>query len=240
MSWFGHKRKQQPQQPGCSMVVVAAGSSQRMGQDKMLLELEGQPVLAHTLLALEKSPRVGEVVVVTREDLVGVVAAMCRGLGLAKVKTVVRGGATRVESARLGTMEVSQDATLIGIHDGARPFVSAQVMDRVVENAALTGAAAPAVPVQDTIKVAVNGVVDHTPDRATLFAVQTPQVFDADLIRGALAKALQDNAPVTDDCSAVERLGMSVTLVEGDRNNIKLTTPADLAVARVILEGWDQ
>lgn len=239
MSLFGRKRKQ-PQQPGCAMVVVAAGSSQRMGQDKMLLELEGRPVLAHTLLALEGSQRVDEVVVVTREDLVGTVAALCRDMGLQKVKTVVRGGATRVESARLGTLEVSQEAKLIGIHDGARPFVSPQVMERVVDKAHQTGAAAPAIPVQDTIKVAVNGVVEHTPDRATLFAVQTPQVFDADLIRGALAKALQDNAPITDDCSAVERLGMPVSLVEGDRSNIKLTTPADLAVARVILEGWNQ
>lgn len=238
MSLFGRKRK--PQELTCTMVVVAAGSSQRMGQDKMFLELEGQPVLAHTLLAMESSSRVNQVVVVTREDLVGPVANLCRKLGLSKVKTVVRGGGTRVESARLGTMEVPQDAKLIGIHDGARPFVSAQVMERVVDQAAQTGAAAPAIPVQDTVKVAYNGVVDHTPDRATLFAVQTPQVFDGDLIRGALAKALLDNAPLTDDCSAVERLGMPVTLVEGDRNNIKLTTPADLAVARVILEGWNQ
>lgn len=239
MSLFGRKRNQ-PQAPGCAMVVVAAGSSQRMGQDKMFLELEGKPVLAHTLEALEASARVEEIVVVTREDLVGAVAALCRDLGLVKVKSVVRGGATRVESARLGAAEVSQGAKLLGIHDGARPFISPQVMERVVDKAAQTGAAAPAIPVQDTIKVAVNGVVDHTPDRSTLFAVQTPQIFDADLIRGALEKALQDNAPLTDDCSAVERLGMPVSLVEGDRNNIKLTTPADLAVARVILEGWNQ
>lgn len=238
MSLFGRKRKDP--EATCAMVVVAAGSSQRMGQDKMLLELDGRSVLAHTLLALESSDRVDEVVVVTREDLVGTIGSLCRELGLQKVKTVVRGGATRVESAHLGTLEVSENAKLIGIHDGARPFVSTAVMERVVDKAHQTGAAAPAIPVQDTIKVAHGGVVDHTPDRATLFAVQTPQVFDADLIRGALTKALQDNATLTDDCSAVERLGMSVSLVEGDRSNIKLTTPADLAVARVILEGWNQ
>ncbi len=238
MSLFGRKRKDP--EATCAMVVVAAGSSQRMGQDKMLLELDGRPVLAHTLLALESSDRVDEVVVVTREDLVGTIGSLCRELGLQKVKTVVRGGATRVESAHLGTLEVSENAKLIGIHDGARPFVSTAVMERVVDKAHQTGAAAPAIPVQDTIKVAHGGVVDHTPDRATLFAVQTPQVFDADLIRGALTKALQDNATLTDDCSAVERLGMSVSLVEGDRSNIKLTTPADLAVARVILEGRNQ
>ena len=239
MSLFGRKRKG-PQAPGCAMVVVAAGSSQRMGQDKMFLELDGRPVLAHTLAALEASDRVEEIVVVTREDLVGPVAALARERALTKVTKVVRGGATRVESAQLGVGEVSPRAKLIGIHDGARPFVNSQVMERVVDKAAQTGAAAPAIPVQDTIKVAVNGVVDHTPDRATLFAVQTPQMFDGDLIRGALTKAMQDNAPLTDDCSAVERLGMPVSLVEGDRSNIKLTTPADLAVARVILEGWNQ
>ena len=236
MSLFGRKRKG-PQAPGCAMVVVAAGSSQRMGQDKMFLELDGRPVLAHTLVALEASDRVEEIVVVTREDLVGPVVALAREMALTKVTKVVRGGATRVESAQLGVGEVSPQAKLIGIHDGA---VSSQVMERVVDKAAQTGAAAPAIPVQDTIKVAVNGVVDHTPDRATLFAVQTPQMFDGDLIRGALTKAMQDNAPLTDDCSAVERLGMPVSLVEGDRSNIKLTTPADLAVARVILEGWNQ
>lgn len=239
MSLFGRKRKG-PQAPGCAMVVVAAGSSQRMGQDKMFLELDGRPVLAHTLAAMEASDRVEEIVVVTREDLVGPVAALAREMALTKVTKVVRGGATRVESAQLGVGEVSPQAKLIGIHDGARPFVSSQVMERVVDKAAQTGAAAPAIPVQDTIKVAVNGVVDHTPDRATLFAVQTPQMFDGDLIRGALTKAMQDNASLTDDCSAVERLGMPVSLVEGDRSNIKLTTPADLAVARVILEGWNQ
>lgn len=239
MSLFGRKRKG-TQAPGCAMVVVAAGSSQRMGQDKMFLELDDRPVLAHTLAALEASDRVEEIVVVTREDLVGPVAALAREMTLTKVTKVVRGGATRVESAQLGVAEVSPQAKLIGIHDGARPFVSSQVMERVVDKAAQTGAAAPAIPVQDTIKVAVNGVVDHTPDRATLFAVQTPQIFDGDLIRGGLTKAMQDNAPLTDDCSAVERLGMPVSLVEGDRSNIKLTTPADLAVARVILEGWNQ
>lgn len=239
MSLFGRKRKE-VKAPGCAIIVVAAGSSQRMGQDKMFLELDGRPVLAHTLAALEASDRVEEIVVVTREDLVGPVAALAREMALTKVTKVVQGGATRVESAQLGVAEVSPQAKLIGIHDGARPFVSQQVMERVVDKAAQTGAAAPAIPVQDTIKVAVNGVVDHTPDRATLFAVQTPQIFDGDLIRGALTKAMQDNAPLTDDCSAVERLGMPVSLVEGDRSNIKLTTPADLAVARVILEGWNQ
>ena len=123
---------------------------------------------------------------------------------------------------------------LIAIHDAARPFASENLIRTVILKAAETGAAAPAVPVKDTVKVAHNGVVESTPDRATLFAVQTPQVFDADLIRAALQKAMDDGAEITDDCSAVERLGMKVSLTEGEERNFKLTTPADLALAELL------
>ena len=234
--FFG-KRSKKSTVIQCSMIVVAAGSSSRMGQDKMMMDLDGMPVLGRTLQALEWCPAVEEIIVVTREDLIPVIGSLCRDMGLLKVRKVVRGGADRVESARLGTLEVGGKARLIGIHDGARPFVSPELVEAVVNQAMKSGAAAPAVPVQDTIKVARNGIVEDTPDRSTLYAVQTPQIFDEALIRAALQKALDDHAPLTDDCSAVERLGMPVTLVEGDRQNIKLTTPADLALARVILEG---
>ena len=110
------------------------------------------------------------------------------------------------------------------------------MIDRVVRAANTYGAAAPAVPVKDTIKVVQGGVVNHTPDRSTLRAVQTPQVFDLDLLRGALQKAREDGAEVTDDCSAVERLGMSVKIVEGDERNLKVTTPMDLKIAQMLLE----
>lgn len=212
----------------CSVVVVAAGSSTRMGQDKILKELAGVPVIIHSLRVFENVPEVGEVIVVTREDMIPVVGGLCQEHRLGKVKKVVRGGASRVESSRLGTLEVARDAQLIAIHDGARPFVTEELVRQVILRGAETGAVAPAIPVKDTIKSARQGVVEQTLDRSVLFAVQTPQVFEASLIRAALQKALDDNAEITDDCSAVERLGMKVSLTEGSERNIKLTTPVDL------------
>lgn len=238
MGFFNRKAKKQPEAQ-CSVVVLAAGSSNRMGQDKIMMDVDGLPVIVHTLRAFETIPEANEVIVVTREELVPEIAGLCKMFGLQKVKKVVRGGASRVESARLGTLEADHDAVLIAIHDGARPFVSDAVVRGTILKAAQTGAAAPAVPVADTIKVAHNGLVEYTPDRTTLFAIQTPQVFDASLIRAALQKALDDGAEVTDDCSAVERLGMKVFLTEGDERNFKLTTPADIARAEAMLkEAW--
>lgn len=127
-------------------------------------------------------------------------------------------------------------AQLIAIHDAARPLVTEEVVAETVEAAARSGAAAPAVPVKDTIKRVVDGVVESTPDRSQLFAVQTPQVFEHGLILGALEKAAADGAELTDDCSAVERLGVPVRLTVGSYDNIKLTTLEDLAVAEAILE----
>ena len=110
------------------------------------------------------------------------------------------------------------------------------MIDRTVRAAHTYGAAAPGIPVKDTIKVVAGGIIKETPDRAALQAVQTPQVFDFDLLRGALKKAEKDGAALTDDCSAVERLGMSVKMVEGDERNIKVTTPMDLKIAKLLLE----
>lgn len=136
----------------------------------------------------------------------------------------------------MGLNALSDKVKLVAIQDGARPLVSWELIDRVVRAAHSYGAAAPAIPVKDTIKVVQGGIVRATPDRSRLQAVQTPQVFDYDLLRGALKKAKEDEAEVTDDCSAVERLGMSVKIVEGDERNIKVTTPMDLKIAKMLLE----
>jgi 2-C-methyl-D-erythritol 4-phosphate cytidylyltransferase len=153
-----------------------------------------------------------------------------------KVIAVVAGGASRQESVNLGLNALSKKVELAAIQDGARPLITWQVIDRVVRAANSYGAAAPAIPVKDTIKVVQGGIVKETPDRKTLQAVQTPQVFDFDLLRGALKKAQEDGAEVTDDCSAVERLGMSIKIVEGDERNLKVTTPMDLKIAELLLE----
>ena len=219
----------------CSAVVPAAGSSTRMGKDKLLLPLGEHPVLLHTLRALDACPYITEIVVVTREELIVPIGQLCRDAALEKVRKVIVGGATRSHSVLAGLGELSPDAELAAIHDGARPLVSQAVLEAVIRRASECGAAAPAVPVKDTIKRARDGLVTATLDRAELRAVQTPQVFQVDLIKTALQKALEDGAELTDDCAAVERLGIGVALTEGDYCNLKLTTPEDLAVAEALL-----
>ena len=156
--------------------------------------------------------------------------------GIDKVTTVVAGGASRQESVSLGMNALSDKCELAAIQDGARPLVTWELIDRVVRAAHSYHAAIPVIPVKDTIKVCNSALVVSTPDRATLRAVQTPQVFDFDLLRGALKKAAEDGAEVTDDCSAVERLGMTVKTVEGDERNLKVTTPLDLKLAEMLME----
>lgn len=234
MGLFRRKKKEQPAL--CSAVVVAAGSSSRMGLDKLMAEVGGMPVIVRCIEAFQQAPSIAEVVVVTREDLVPEVARLCQEFRLSKVTKVIRGGENRTQSARLGTLEANRDTPLIAIHDGARPFVTVEVIEAAVAQAAQNGAAAPAVPVKDTIKSAQDGIVEQTLERAKLYAVQTPQVFDASLIRAALQKALDDGVELTDDCAAVERLGMKVVLTAGDERNIKLTTPVDLLIGESLAE----
>lgn len=219
----------------CGAVIVAAGSASRMGGiDKVMAPLGGTPMVARTAAAFQNCDAIAEIVIVTRPDLIRPISALCAWMD--KVRAVVAGGSSRQESVWLGLNALSEDIQLAAIHDGARPLVSNLVIDRTVRAANSYGAAAPAVPVKDTIKVVKGGLVEKTPDRATLQAVQTPQVFDFDLLRGALKKAEEEKAAVTDDCSAVERLGMKVKIVEGDERNLKVTTPMDLKIAEMLLE----
>lgn len=219
----------------CGAVIVAAGSASRMGGiDKVMAPLGGEPMIVRTVRAFWKCDAVSEIVIVARPDLISAISDLCAGMD--KVRAVVAGGKTRQESVMLGLNALSKKVKLAAIHDGARPLVSEAVIDRAIRAANTYGAAAPAVPVKDTIKVVKGGLVEKTPDRSALQAVQTPQVFDFDLLRGALKKAEQENAAVTDDCSAVERLGMRVKIVEGDERNLKITTPLDLKIAEMLLE----
>lgn len=219
----------------CGAVIVAAGSASRMGGiDKVMASLGGTPMVARTAAAFQNCDAIAEIVIVTRPDLIRPISALCAGMD--KVRAVVAGGSSRQESVWLGLNALSEDIQLAAIHDGARPLVSNLVIDRTVRAANSYGAAAPAVPVKDTVKVVKGGLVEKTPERATLQAVQTPQVFDFDLLRGALKQAEEEKAAVTDDCSAVERLGMKVKIVEGDERNLKVTTPMDLKIAEMLLE----
>ena len=219
----------------CGAVIVAAGNASRMGGiDKTVVDLKGKPLIQRTVEVFQNCDAIKEIVVVTREDLLVQVMGLCRNMD--KVQAVVAGGANRQESVKAGVNALSSKVKLVAIHDGARPMITWEVIDRAVRAANSYGAAAPAIAVKDTIKEARGGVVISTPDRSRLQAVQTPQVFDKDLLLAAMKKVEQEGAEVTDDCSAVELLGMSVKLVQGDERNLKVTTPLDLKIAEMLLE----
>ena len=230
------KRAREARRPRCAALVAAAGSASRMGGvDKQLTELDGVPVLVRTLLALENARRVDTIVVAAREDQLVEIFRLCREYGITKCAKVVRGGENRVHSVLLAALEAG-DAELLAVQDGARPLTTPQLIDEVIALAERCGAAAPAVRVKDRVtQVRSDGAVERTLDRSALRAVQTPQVFQADLLKAALQSALESGAAVTDDCGAVERLGKTVYLTEGDETNLKITTPADLILAEALL-----
>ena len=205
------------------------------GENKLLQPLEGVPVLAHTLMALNASELVDEIVVAAREEDLLAFGDLCKISGFAKPVKIVRGGASRLESVYLASLECRADTAFLAVHDGARPLVTPELIDRTIALAHRTNAAAPAVPVKDTIKIVQDGRVTGTPDRDSLRAIQTPQVFDAALLRAALESARTTGEVLTDDCSAVERLGKEIYLTDGSYENIKITTPEDLALAAELL-----
>ena len=221
----------------CSAVIVAAGSARRMeGIDKILAPLGELPVLVHTLYAFQDCDCFDEVIVVTREDLIVEISRLCKEYGLDKVRKVIVGGAERTHSVRNGLREVRPDAQLIAIHDGARPLVTQSILEKTVLRASVCGAAAPVIPITDTVKKVESELITGTIDRSELFAIQTPQIFEAGLIKAAVEKAITDGEVLTDDCACVERLGMKVAVTEGSKENIKITTPFDLLLGSAILE----
>ena len=213
-------------------VIVAAGNSTRMqsgGRSKLLMEIGGEPVLRHTLRAFDRADCIDELVVVTRAcDFDAVYEA---AKGIQKPVRVTEGGAARQDSVANGAA-LCADADYIAVHDGARPMITPQLIERVCGDACKYGAATLAVPVKDTVKVASEDeFARDTPDRATLRLIQTPQVFHLPLYRKALAKAAAEGKQYTDDCQLIENAGGAVYLTMGDYRNIKITTPEDLAVA---------
>ena len=243
MAFF--KKFRDAQRPCCAALVAAAGSSSRMGGvNKLLQPLDGIPVLARTLTALQMARRIDEIVVAAREEDFLEISQLCRTYGITKCTKVIRGGESRAHSVLLAALEAGEGMELLAVQEGgelrlegARPLVTPELIDDVAEQAARCGAAAPAVAVKDTIKaVRDDGTVAETLDRAALRAVQTPQIFESALLKAALQAAVEGGIPITDDCSAVERLGKRVYLVEGDEENLKITTPVDLILAEAILQ----
>ena len=237
------KKYREGRRPRCAALVAAAGSSTRMGggTNKLLLPLDGIPVLIRTLDALQRAERVDEIIVATREEELVEIAQLCHTYGITKCKKVVRGGESRAHSVMLAALEADKSMELLAVQDGARPLVTPALIDSVIAAATRCGAAAPAVPVKDTIKcVREDGAVAQTLDRSALRAVQTPQVFTADVLKAALQSVLEQGIEVTDDCGAVERLGKVVFLTEGEETNLKITTPADLVLAEAILKDREE
>lgn len=223
--------------PPCTAIVVAAGSSQRMGGvDKLTADLAGAPLVLWSLRAMEASQTVDSVILVVQPGRLAEFAALTAGAGLTKLRQVVAGGETRTDSVRAGMAALSRGCRLVAIHDAARPLVTPQLIDAAVRAAARDGAAAPGLPVKDTIHRTEGDVAAEALDRAALTAIQTPQCFDRDLFAGALRKAVRDGLTLTDDCAAMEHLGMRVRVTPGDERNLKVTTPLDLALVRLLAE----
>ncbi len=217
-------------------VIVAAGNSTRMKGtiSKQFIPLLSKPVIAHTLSAFEKAQCINEVVIVCRDCDRPQIEELVRTENCAKVKAFVLGGETRSDSVAAGISVASDETTHFAIHDGARPLILPEDIDKVVSAGIASSAAALAVPVTDTIKVVDDdGFIIDTPLRSTLRAAQTPQVFEKELY----LKALENNtgADFTDDCALVETVGAKVQIVLGDYTNIKVTTPQDVPLAEGIL-----
>ncbi|MEA4896563.1 MAG: 2-C-methyl-D-erythritol 4-phosphate cytidylyltransferase [Oscillospiraceae bacterium] len=220
----------------CSAVIVAAGASTRFGSDKLFAPLNGIPVLAYSLTTFEACENISEIIVVTEPEKITKVAELCGRYNISKLTKVVSGGATRLESSLSGVSETDKKCELIAVHDGARPLVSVKIIEDAIKGAYKHRAAIPAVPARDTVKILSGAFTSETPDRATAWCAQTPQVFLPELVKGALTSALQKGIPASDDASAVEMLGFPVYITEGSEENIKITTPLDIKFAECILE----
>ena len=222
-----------------SAIIVAAGGSVRMGiaDSKQFIPLLGHPAIEYTLRAFQSCHLIKEIIIVCREQDVERIHRIADENGFSKVKKLVLGGASRAESVRNGIAEVNHNANYYAIHDGARPLITVEEIERVVEAAFEMGAATLGTSVTDTVKV-VNGynIIESTPVRSQLRAVQTPQVFEKDLYGFALENAGDNLINFTDDCSLIESMGGEVKVVKGSNENIKLTTPIDIIIAESILK----
>jgi 2-C-methyl-D-erythritol 4-phosphate cytidylyltransferase len=220
----------------CSAIIAAGGSSQRMnGINKQFAEIAGIPVLARTLMMFEHNSNIDEIIVVTSGESIGRVCSLCADYSIAKASKIIAGGSTRTQSVINGLNVVSPKAKLIAIADGARPLVTSDIINDTVKAASDNAAAAPGIPVISTVKRIENGCIKETVPRQDLVQIQTPQVFEASLIKAAIEKAVKQDIELTDDCMAVELMGMPIKLTKGSNENIKITTPFDLMLAEEIL-----
>lgn len=217
-------------------IIVAAGSSQRMGFDKLLALLGDKPVLVHTLDAFERTSCVRDVILVTRAERLTELEEIVRRIGFSKTIQVVAGGTHRQDSVRAGLDRLRPEASYVAVHDAARPLIMPEQIERVFALARQHGAAALAEPVTDTIKRADgNGFVSGGIAREGLYAMQTPQIFSREVLLSAYAEVAAKRLSITDEVSAVEQLGERVLLVPNEEFNVKITYPRDLLLAQAVL-----
>lgn len=224
-------------------IIPAAGQGKRMGAErpKQFLELKGKSILAVTLEAFERAKGIcGIVVVVPAQEVAFCEEQIVKRFGLSKVVAVVPGGKRRQDSVRIGLEAAGSDYGLVAVHDGVRPFVNPEFIDKLLSEAAIKGAVVAAVPATDTVKeVDQAGHITKTYDRQKLWLAQTSQVFPYEVLLKAHQRALREGwDEATDDAFLVEQMGVNVTLIEGSPLNIKVTTPSDLILARAIMENW--
>lgn len=219
-----------------SAIIVAAGSSTRMGKNKMLLEIGSQTVFERSVFAFEDCDAIDEIIVVTSEENMQRYRTSVREKQFAKVKAIVRGGSTRQESVLKGLECCSKNADFVAIHDGARPLIKPETIAETIREAEVYGAASVAIRSRDTIKtVDSEGFAVGTVERENTVLVQTPQTFRRELILEAHRKAVEEGFVGTDDCALVERMGHKTKMVYIPYFNIKLTVPEDIALAKSIL-----
>lgn len=222
-----------------SSIVAAGGSGKRMGaeKNKLFLTVCGIPVLAHTLLTLEKSADIDEIIISAREEDIDEILKLTKEYEIKKVAHVVKGGSHRAASVKAALDKVSERADFVAVHDGARPLVHEETIKNTIEAAKRKKAAACGVRPKCTLKRAdENGFICETVDRSEVYEIQTPQVFEKDLLFAAYDCAEEILEKATDDCSLVERLGEKIFVTEGTYTNIKVTTPEDILIAERILE----
>jgi 2-C-methyl-D-erythritol 4-phosphate cytidylyltransferase len=218
-------------------IIVAAGSSQRMGFDKLFATMAGKPMITHALHAFERASSVNEMIVVAREDRHDEIRKISRAGNCKKIRSIIAGGERRQDSVRAGLNRLNTTAKYVAVHDAARPLITPQQIERVFEQCQIYGAAALGERVSDTLKrVDVDLVVTGSVDRGQLYAMQTPQVFERALIEEAYRAADMENLSLTDEVSAVERFGRKVVLVPNDDFNFKMTYPRDLVLAEFVLK----
>jgi 2-C-methyl-D-erythritol 4-phosphate cytidylyltransferase len=226
-----------------TVIIAAAGQGKRMarGTNKVFISLNNRPLITHTLDVFEACPDIDDIIVVVGKEDIQQMRSIIDTYRYRKIKDVVQGGTERQHSIANALKKIPADAQLVLIHDGARPLITEEVIHRVLLASQKTGAAIVAVPVKDTIKtVNIEGFVVETLDRTTLWAVQTPQAFNRDIIEQAYRLAEEEGFIATDDAGLVERTGIKIGLIMGDYNNLKVTTPEDLIVAEAIIRGRKQ